>query len=410
MHEYPQQGSRARPAQRASSGGCTAASTRASSACGRATAARSTGRWITGCWPGCCSSLFVVGSLALRLRGRRGLLPDGRFRPDAAARARPARHAHRGDRADLRRGRGRNPPRDSGPELIGHHRQHRAPERRHQPGLRRQRHHRPRRRRDPDLAQPGPEHGPPRITTRRLRTRLQAEVPRPDVLLPARQHHQPDPELRPARAHRRAGGRPQRRRRVTQIARQLAAAHQRRFPGAVDVHIHQVVDYPEFSVNVDRAQGQRGGADAARRRQQPADLAQLQRPGGAEPLAEPANGVNYQVAVQTPQYRVDSLRRPGHARPSRRSGRRPDARLLEQPGRPFSRRRLDRHCVSHYNVQPVFDVYANVRAARPGRRRRRCRADRPATSRPSCRRGRFIDVRGQVETMNTSFTRPRRWA
>jgi hypothetical protein len=58
----------------------------------------------------------------LPVRGRRRcagaadrprFLPDGGFRPDAAARARALRHAHRKDRADLRRYRKRNPPGDS---------------------------------------------------------------------------------------------------------------------------------------------------------------------------------------------------------------------------------------------------------------------------------------------------------
>ena len=53
------------------------------------------------------------------------------------------------------------------------------------------------------------KHAPTRDYEVLLRKRLREKFPGHDVLLPARQHHQPDPELRPARADRSAGGRAQ---------------------------------------------------------------------------------------------------------------------------------------------------------------------------------------------------------
>ena len=38
-----------------------------------------------------------------------------------------------------------------------------------------------------------------------------------------------------------------------------------RIPGAADVHIHQVVDWPEIDINVDRGKAAPGGPDAGRR-------------------------------------------------------------------------------------------------------------------------------------------------
>ena len=67
-----------------------------------------------------------------------------------------------------------------------------------------------------------------------------------------------------------------------EIERRIAA-----IPGAVDVHLHQVMDYPELRVNVDRDARRPDRPDAARRGQQPAHLAELERPGGAQLLAEP---------------------------------------------------------------------------------------------------------------------------
>ena len=50
-----------------------------------------------------------------------------------------------------------------------------------------------------------------------------------------------------------------------------------RIPGAVDVHIHQVVDAPELRINVDRVKAGQLGLTQTGRRQQPADFAERQR-------------------------------------------------------------------------------------------------------------------------------------
>ena len=111
------------------------------------------------------------------------------------------------------------------------------------------------------------------------------------------------------------------------------------------------------------------------------------------------NGVNYQVAVQTPQYKMDTLQdlkntpvvAPGLPRPE----------LLGNLA--GVERRESPVIVNHYNVQPVFDVLANVQEARP---RRRGRGDREVRegAQKKLPRGTFINIRGQVESMNKSFT------
>jgi multidrug efflux pump subunit AcrB len=114
----------------------------------------------------------------------------------------------------------------------------------------------------------------------------------------------------------------------------------------------------------------------------------------------PANGVSYQITVQTPQYRVNSFdalqRTPitgtGTAAPQ----------LLENLVR--LRRSTMMSIVNHYNVQPVFDVYANVdRRDLGGVATDVYRVIRDVT--PKLPQGTFIRVRGQVETMETSFVR-----
>ena len=68
------------------------------------------------------------------------------------------------------------------------------------------------------------KHRPTLGYERKIRETPGPRVSRADHLLPARQHHQPDPEFRPARAHRHPGGRTQRRRPTTRSPRRSSAA------------------------------------------------------------------------------------------------------------------------------------------------------------------------------------------
>ena len=96
-------------------------------------------------------------------------------------------------------------------------------------------------RRDPDLAE-----GEARI--RRANTCASCarccdeKFPEETFFFPAGEYHQPDSELRPARADRRAGGRAAIRQANYEVARRDRATACAAFPGAVDVHIHQEVE------------------------------------------------------------------------------------------------------------------------------------------------------------------------
>jgi len=127
-------------------------------------------------------------------------------------------------------------------------------------------------------------------------------------------------------------------------------------PGAVDVHIHQQVNYPEVRVNVDRTKADQIGL--TQRDVANSMLISLSSSGQTAPnqWLNPVNGVNYQVAVQTPQYRVDSFDALGLTPIS--SGTKDSAQLLSNLA--TLQRGVSTALVSHYNVQPVFDVYANV--------------------------------------------------
>ena len=78
-------------------------------------------------------------------------------------------------------------------------------------------------------------------------------------------------------------------------------------PGAVDVHLAQVTDTPELHVDVDRTLAQQVGLSE---RDVTSDvLVSLSSSGQTAPnfWLDPASGVQYTVAVQTPQWRIDSV-------------------------------------------------------------------------------------------------------
>src|SRR5271156_973028 len=164
----------------------------------------------------------------------------------------------------------------------------------------------------------------------------------------------------------------------------------RQIPGAVDVHVQQAFD--------DRTRAQSVGLQAR-------DVAQnvlvaLSNSFQTSPAfwLDPKNGVSYNVAVQTPQYRVDSMQSlqnlpvgvPGAA--PQILGNMVDTVSTTRPA-----------VISHYNVQPMINVYASVDGRDLGAVSdeviKRVNAIKPQLPKSS-----HIVIRGQVLTMRDSFT------
>ena len=145
------------------------------------------------------------------------------------------------------------------------------------------------------------KHAPTHDYEVQLRKRLPRKFPGHGVFLPARQHHQPDPQLRTPRAYRSAGRRTQCRRQLQN--RRRTAERIARIPGAADVHVHQVVDQPEIRLNVDRVKAAQLGL--TQHDVTSSMLISLSGNGTVAPnyWMNWSNGVNYNVGVQTPQYR-----------------------------------------------------------------------------------------------------------
>jgi CzcA family heavy metal efflux pump len=170
--------------------------------------------------------------------------------------------------------------------------------------------------------------------------------------------------------------------------------------GAVDVHVHQQVSYPEVRVNVDRTKANEVGL--TQRDVANSLLISLSSSGQIAPnqWLNPANGVNYQVAVQTPTYKVDSfdaLNRTPITAPGGGS-----TQLLSNLA--SMTRGTSVAIVNHYNVQPTMDVYANTDLRDLGGVSSDVR-NVIDDARKHLPRGTTIDLRGQVQTMNGSFVR-----
>src|SRR6266540_3489064 len=169
-------------------------------------------------------------------------------------------------------------------------------------------------------------------------------------------------------------------------------------PGAADVHVHQLVHEPDLRVNVDRTRAQQIGLtqnDVARTM-----LVSLSSSGQNAPnfWLNFKNGVNYQVAVQTPQYKMDTLQDLWNTPVVGQNLPRPE--LLGNLA--SVERRESPVIVNHYNVQPVFDVLANVQGRDLGSVADQVNKviDEFKSKLP---RGTFLSVRGEVESMNKSF-------
>ena len=174
----------------------------------------------------------------------------------------------------------------------------------------------------------------------------------------------------------------------------------RGIPGAVDVHLHQVVATPELQINVDRTRAQQIGLterDVANN-----ILTSLTGSGQAAPnyWINPKNGVNYVVAVQTPQYRIDSVAALQRT-PINPAGGKGNTQLLANLA--SVQHSTSMAVTNHYSVAPVFDVYANAQGRDLGgvandidRILNKYRKQMP--------RGTEIVMRGQVDSMRASFT------
>jgi multidrug efflux pump subunit AcrB len=169
--------------------------------------------------------------------------------------------------------------------------------------------------------------------------------------------------------------------------------------GVRDVHMHQVVSVPTLRVQVDQTAASQHGLtqlDVANN-----VLVSLSGSGQVMPnyWVDPANGMSYMVETRTPLHRVDSVAAIG-AMPIPVKGGEPQ--LLANVAR--IERTATPEVVNHANIQPVYDIYANVQGTDLGsvaRQIERVLKEYQGELSP----GNTITMRGQVESMQSAFTR-----
>ena len=173
----------------------------------------------------------------------------------------------------------------------------------------------------------------------------------------------------------------------------------REVPGLVDLRLEQPDDSPVLNVTVDRTKALQGGYT-----QRDIGASALNILSGSTQLTPQyflnyKNGVNYAIVAQTPQYQIQSLQDLQNIPIASPLAKTPEiladvasiSRSAEPP------------IISHYNTRRTLDIYANVQDRDLGGVARQVQriVDR---NRASLSRGNFVTIRGQVETMRSSYT------
>jgi multidrug efflux pump subunit AcrB len=168
--------------------------------------------------------------------------------------------------------------------------------------------------------------------------------------------------------------------------------------GLVDLRVQQPFDQPKLDINVDRTRAQQAGfsqKDVASNL-----LIALSGSFQTSPSfwLNPKNGVSYNIITQTPQYNVDSLQALANIPISG-----PDSTRASILGDLATvNRGTERAVSSHWNVQPVLDIYG----AAQGRDLGGVAEDVNKIVESSMKdlpKGSRLIVRGQIETMLSSF-------
>ena len=172
----------------------------------------------------------------------------------------------------------------------------------------------------------------------------------------------------------------------------------RHVPGLTDLRIQQPLDYPMFNINVDRTKAAIGGyTDRDVTNSLLVDLS-----GSFQTIPtfflNWHNGVQYELISQAPQYRIQSLQGVGNIPLTSTAMARPE--ILSEVA--SLRRGNEMEAIDHYNIRRVIDIFGSVQdrdLASVGRDITRI-VDNDQKLLP---RGSFFRIRGQLETMRTSY-------
>lgn len=178
------------------------------------------------------------------------------------------------------------------------------------------------------------------------------------------------------------------------------AARIKQIRGVQDVHLHQVMNVPKLHVEVDQTRARELGLtqqDVAN-----SVLVSLSGSGQVQPnyWVDPNMGISYLVETRTPTYKLDNIDAI-NALPLT-SQRQPGVQLLANVAK--VQRSVTPEVANHTNVQPSFDVYANVQGRDLGSvasEINRLLVEYRGKLAP----GNTLTMRGQVESMESAFLR-----
>ena len=173
----------------------------------------------------------------------------------------------------------------------------------------------------------------------------------------------------------------------------------KRVPGIADPRIQQSSSYPQFQVDVDRMRAK--GVGITERDVINSVVATLSGSGQIAPAfwLNPHNGVSYPIVAQTPQYRTDTLSALENVPVTGGGGQ--DFQILG--GVADISRDVADAVITHYAIQPSFDIYAAIQGRDLGAVASDIQTiiEENAKDRPA---GSAVKLRGQVQTMNTAFS------
>jgi len=185
---------------------------------------------------------------------------------------------------------------------------------------------------------------------------------------------------------------------VAKELRQRLAA----IPGIVDAHLQQEVDAPEFYAQIDRTRAAQLGLNASTIATNINVSLSSSEQVSPNFWTDPTSGIPYYLAVQTPEYKVNSLDALGDTpvSSSLTVGGQTIPGMLNNVAT-FKRETVPTN-TNQSNIQPVFDVYASVQGRDLGSVAtdiHKVTTDLQKQLKP----GNTIQVVGQIQSMNDSF-------
>jgi multidrug efflux pump subunit AcrB len=172
-------------------------------------------------------------------------------------------------------------------------------------------------------------------------------------------------------------------------------------PGIVDAHIQQELDAPELYYAIDRTRAQQLGLSLASIANNLNISLSSSEQVSPNFWTDPNSGIPYYLAVQTPEYRIDNVNALDDTPISTAAAAAaPVPTLLGNVA--SVERRAVQSVYNQSNIQPVYDVYANVQERDLGGVARAIDAVVHQLQ-GQLKPGNRIVVRGQIESMNAAF-------